>query len=218
MVEIANTRLLFDPFISPNPNAQHIDLKSIACNYIFLSHGHQDHVADALALAQQNNAQLISNFEVVSWFANKYNYTNNHPMNHGGSWAFEFGTVRYVNAIHSSNMPDGSYGGNPGGFVVCTNEGNLYFAGDTALTMDMQLIPRYANPLQVAILPIGSNFTMDYRDACTCAQWTGCKTAFAVHFDTFPYIAVSHNEVKAHFEQAGIPLILPTKIGQTFEL
>src|SRR5690554_1332217 len=130
--------ILFDPFISPNPKAAHIDVATLAADYILLSHGHEDHVADAENIAKRTGAKLVSNFEIVSWYEKK-GIENVHPMNHGGKWKFDFGTVKYTNAVHSSMLPDGSYGGNPGGFIVNTDK-SFYYSGDTALTMDMKLI------------------------------------------------------------------------------
>ena len=108
--------LVFDPFITPNEKASGIDVSSIKANHILVSHGHEDHVADVETIAKNNDATVVSNFEIVSWFEKKG--VSGHPMNVGGSWDFDFGKVKYVQAAHSSVLPDGSYGGNPGGFVV----------------------------------------------------------------------------------------------------
>lgn len=210
-VEFGGKHLLFDPFISPNELAKDINIDDIPADYILLSHGHQDHVADVETIAQRTGATVISNFEIVSWFGAK-NITG-HPMNHGGKWTFDFGIVMYVNAIHSSVLPDGTYGGNPGGFVVWNAEGAFYFAGDTALTMDMKLIPMLCPPLDVAILPIGDNFTMDYKQALLAADFVECKMVIACHFDTFGYIKINHDEVQKAFEDDGKSLILP-QIGE----
>jgi L-ascorbate metabolism protein UlaG (beta-lactamase superfamily) len=160
--------LIFDPFISPNPKATAINVNEIKADYILLSHGHGDHVTDAEAIAKNNGATVISNFEIVSWYEGKG--IKGHPMNHGGKWKFDFGTVKYVHAVHSSVLPDGTYGGNPGGFVVWNDEKSFYFAGDSALTWDMKLIPMTCPTLDFAILPIGDNFTMGYEDAVHAAQ------------------------------------------------
>ena len=142
-IELEGKTLLFDPFISPNELAKDIDINSIKADYIFISHGHEDHLADVEAIAKNNDSTIVSNFEIISWLGDK-GLTKAHPMNHGGSWNFDFGKVKYVNAVHSSTLPDGSSGGNPGGFVVETKEGNFYFAGDTSLHMDMKLIPLFS--------------------------------------------------------------------------
>jgi len=138
---IGKYRLRFDPFIKGNPLASEIDVKNIEADFILLSHAHGDHMRDAFEIGQRNQSVLVSNFEIAEWFGQKG--WSGHGLNHGGKVKLDFGIVRYVNAIHSSQFPDGSYGGNPGGFVVESSEGNFYFAGDTALTMDMKLIPQF---------------------------------------------------------------------------
>jgi L-ascorbate metabolism protein UlaG (beta-lactamase superfamily) len=215
-VATATTNLLFDPFISPNEQAKHIDVNAVPADYILLSHGHGDHVADALSIAQRTQAKLVSNYEIVSWYEGKHNYSNHHPMNHGGSWQFDFGKVRYTTAIHSSSLPDGTYGGNPGGFVVETTEGNFYFAGDTALTYDMKLIPLFTK-LNFAFLPIGDNFTMGIDEAVVAADFIGCKTIIGIHYDTFGFIKIDHEAAKAKFAAAGCQLIL-LNIGESINL
>src|SRR5690606_7472558 len=121
LVEIDSKKILFYPYISPNELAEKVDLNSIVADYILVSHGHGDHVADVETIAKKNDATVVANFEVASWFQEK-GLKNVHPMNHGGSKAFEFGKVKYVNAIHSSTLPDGTPGGNPGGFVVQSSQ------------------------------------------------------------------------------------------------
>lgn len=142
LVEMSGKRVLFDPFITPNDLAKHIRLEEIKADYIFVSHGHADHVADCVTLARQNGATVVGAFEVVNWL-NSQGVEKIHPMNTGGKWTFDFGTVKCTNAVHSSAMPDGSYGANPMGFLV-TGEKAFWYSGDTALTMDKQLIPRWA--------------------------------------------------------------------------
>lgn len=208
LVEIGGVNLLFDPFISGNPLAKHIDIDSIPADYVLLSHGHQDHVLDAEAIALRTGATIISNYEIVVWATTKNPDLKGHPMNHGGKWTFDFGTVKYVNAVHSSVLPDGTYGGNPGGFVVETKEGNFYFAGDTALTFDMQLIPMTCKPLDVAILPIGDNFTMGIDDAVIASDFIKCNKVIGCHYDTFKYITIDHNTAKKAFADRDKELIL----------
>jgi L-ascorbate metabolism protein UlaG (beta-lactamase superfamily) len=207
--------LVFDPFISPNEKASHIDVDAIKADYVLLSHGHVDHVADVERIAKNNGATIVSSFEVATWFGNKG--FQQHPMNHGGKKEFDFGTVKYVHATHSSVMPDGSYGGNPGGFVVWGGGHCFYFAGDTGLTMDMKLIPMTCPKLDFAILPIGDNFTMGYDDAALAAEFAGCDTVIGVHYDTFDVIKIDHDAAKKAFEQRGKKLILPA-LGQTIEI
>ncbi len=215
-VQIQETNIIFDPFISPNELAADIDVDAIKADYILISHGHGDHVADALRIAQNNEATIVSNFEIVSWYQNTHKYPKAHPMNHGGSWNFDFGKVKYTNAVHTSGLPDGSYGGYPGGFIVNSAEKNFYYAGDTALTYDMKLIPMWSK-LDFAVLPIGDNFTMGYEDAAIAAEFIECDKIIGVHFDTFGFIKIDHSKAKAAFEAKGKELILP-KIGETIDI
>lgn len=207
--------IVFDPFISSNPLATAIHVDDIKADYILLSHGHGDHVADAETIAKKNGATIVSNYEIVSWYETKG--INGHPMNHGGKWKFDFGTVKYVNAVHSSVLPDGTYGGNPGGFVVWNEEKCFYFAGDTALTWDMKLIPMTCPTLDFAILPIGDNFTMGYEDAVYAAQFIQCDKIIACHYDTFGYIKTDHEAALNEFKNAGKELIL-LQPGQSIDL
>lgn len=212
-IETNGVHLLFDPFISPNELAKHIDINSIPADYILISHGHQDHLADAEVIAKRTGASIISNYEIVSWYGSKG--LKGHPMNHGGKWSFDFGTVKYVNAIHSSVLPDGTYGGNPGGFVVTTPDGTFYFAGDTALTWDMKLIPMTCPKLDFAILPIGDNFTMGYDDAVIASDFIECDEIIGCHYDTFGYITIDKDAAIKAFSDKGKNLHL-INIGDSF--
>lgn len=214
LVETGGKKLLFDPFISGNPLAKNIDISKIEADYILVSHGHADHVADLMTIAQNTGAMVISNAEITDWVEKK-GYNNVHAMNFG-SFRFDFGKLYYVPAMHSSSLPDGANGGNPGGFVVVNEENSFYYSGDTSVTMDMQLIPRYAK-LDIAILPIGSNFTMDAEDAVLAAEFVQCPKVIGVHFDTFDVLTIDHNRAKSHFEKAGKELLL-LDIGQTIEI
>lgn len=214
-VAINGKHILFDPFISGNPLASGVDISAIKADYIFLSHGHGDHVADAVPIAQQTGALCVGAYEVVVWLQGK-GIQHLHGMNHGGPISFDFGTARGVNAVHSSSLPDGSYGGNPMGFVLNTPAGNFYYSGDTALTLDMQLIPRWGK-LDFAIMPIGGNFTMDVADAIAASDFVQCKKVIGVHYNTFPPIAIDTDAAKAAFAAAGRQLLLPA-IGETITL
>lgn len=207
--------VLFDPFISGNPLAQNIDIQSIPCDFILISHGHADHIADAESIAKRTGCKVICSWEIHTWLNSK-GVENTHPMNTGGEWAFDFGKVKCMVAQHSSSLPDGTYGGNPMGFVVDNDEGTFYFAGDTALTLDMQLIPMICRPLSFAILPIGSNFTMTYQDAVIASDFIQCDTIIGCHFDTFGYIKIDHDAAVKAFEAENKELILPA-IGSELE-
>ena len=215
MAEIKGKKLLFDPFITPNELAKDINIADIEPDYILLSHGHNDHVADAEAIAKSTGATIIANYEVAMWFAGK-GITKYHPMNHGGKWDFDFGTVKAVNAVHSSSMPDGSYGGNPIGFVIISEEKNFYYSGDTALTLDMQLIPMFAE-IDFSVLPVGDNFTMGMEDAASAAKMVQSDTVIGVHYDTFGFIRIDHEKATAIFKSKGLNLLLP-KIGETIDV
>ena len=214
-VDINGKHIVFDPFISPNELAKEIDVSALKADYILITHGHQDHVVDVEAIAQNTGAKVISNFEIVSWYGAKG--IDGHPMNHGGKWNFDFGTVKYVYATHSSVLPDGTYGGNPGGFVIWNEDLCFYHAGDTALTMDLKLIPMTCPKLDFAILPIGDNFTMDYKDAVKAAEFIDCAKIIGCHYDTFGYIEIDHEAAKKAFADSGKELIL-LSVGETISL
>jgi L-ascorbate metabolism protein UlaG (beta-lactamase superfamily) len=207
LIKTKGKQLLTDPMLSFNPLAKDINVADIKADYILVSHGHGDHTADVETIAKANQSKIISNYEIVDWFINKG--CEGHHMNTGGKYEFDFGMTKYVSAIHSSSMPDGSYGGNPGGFVVWNEEVSFYLAGDTALTMDMKLIPMTCPKLDFAILPIGDNFTMGYEDAIIAAQFIERKTIIGCHYDTFPVIEIDKDKVISAFEKAGLTLILP---------
>lgn len=213
-IEVGGVKIIVDPFISANARASHIDVNSLKADYILLTHAHQDHILDVETIARNNDAVIISNYEIVTHFQNKG--FEGHPMNLGGSWDFEFGNVKYVNAIHTSSFPDGSYGGQPGGFVIEGEHKNIYIAGDTALTMDMKLIP-LRTKLDLAILPIGDNFTMDVDDAIVASDFIQCDKVLGYHYDTFGYIEIEHEEAKRKFFDKGKDLML-LEIGESLEL
>ena len=214
-IEIKGKHLLVDPFISGNDLVKDkIDINDLKADYILLTHAHQDHVLDAETIAKRTGAVIVSNFEITNHYEAKG--IEVHPMNHGGSWKFEFGKVKYVIAIHTSSFADGSYGGQPGGFVIEGEHKNIYIAGDTALTMDMKLIPLYTK-LDLAILPIGDNFTMGIDDAIIASDFVECDKVLGVHYDTFGYIEIDHEEAKRKFYEAGKDLML-FEIGESIEL
>ncbi|OCB76061.1 metal-dependent hydrolase [Flavobacterium crassostreae] len=213
-IEVGQKHLLVDPFISQNPLAASIDIAAIKADYILLTHAHADHIQDVETIAKRTNATIVSNAEIAAYYSAK-GYTT-HPMNHGGSWDFDFGKLKFVNAIHSSSFPDGTYGGNPGGFVIEGEHKNIYLAGDTALSMDMQLIPMRTK-LDLAVLPIGNNFTMDIQDAIIASNFVGCDKILGYHYDTFDYIKINHQQaIKAFFDAQKDLMLLD--IGQSISL
>ncbi len=215
LIRTKGKSLLLDPFITGNPKAQSVDLSGIRPDYILLSHGHGDHVSDAVRIGQTSQSHVVGVFEIVAWFESQG--LQGTGMNTGGKAEFPFGTVKLVNAVHSSQLPDGSYGANPVGFVIWNDEACLYFAGDTALTMDMQLIPMICPPLDVAILPLGDHFTMGVDDAVIAAKWLKAQRVIGCHFDTFPPIQIDHDKAKRTFQSHNVELILPL-INQTISL
>jgi len=214
LLETSSAKLLFDPFISGNPLAKHIKVEEIAADYILVSHGHGDHVADLVDIAKRTNAKVICMPEIAGWLQ-KQGVTNIHDMNIG-KFKFDFGTVRMVSATHSSSLPDGSYGGNPAGFVLDADGMQVYFAGDTGLTLDMKLLAELYQ-LEYAILPIGGNYTMDPDDAVIAAAYVNCDKVIGVHYDSFPVISIDKNFAVESFKRAQKTLLLPA-IGETVAL
>lgn len=214
-LKIGEINVLVDPFVTGNDlSKDKVDIMDLKADYILLTHAHQDHILDAEAIAKNTGAVIVSNFEIANHYQDKGFEV--HPMNHGGSWDFEFGTVKYVNAIHTSSFPDGSYGGQPGGFVIEGEHKNIYIAGDTALTMDMKLIPMQTK-LDLAVLPIGDNFTMGVDDAIVASNFIECDKILGCHYDTFGYIEIDHEEAKRKFYEKGKDLML-LDIGESIEL
>ena len=212
-VSLNGKDILFDPFITGNELANNIvDVDNIPADYILVSHGHADHIADCVRIAGRTGAKVISNWEIHLWLSAQ-EISNTHPMNTGGKWDFKDFTVRCVAAQHSSGLPDGTYGGNPLGFIISSGKETFYYSGDTALTLDMQLIPQWAK-LNFAVLPIGDNFTMDAVDAVQCAKMIQCKKIIGVHYDTFGFIRIDRVKAKREFEVAGMELFL-LNIGET---
>jgi L-ascorbate metabolism protein UlaG (beta-lactamase superfamily) len=211
-VEINGKHLLFDPFISPNELAKKIDITSVKADYILISHGHEDHIADVEVIALRTKAKIICSAEISSWLAKK-GIENIHAMNIGGKARLDFGNIKCVVAVHSSGLPDGSYGGNPMGFVVESSEGNFYYAGDTALTYDMKLIGDYRK-IDFAFLPIGDNYTMGVDNAIIASDFIDCDNLIGMHYDTFASIKIDKEEAISKFNRNGKKLTL-MEIGET---
>jgi len=207
--------LLFDPFVTPNELARAIDVDAIEADYIFVSHAHYDHIADAARIATRTGAKVLAGYELHAWF-NKNGVANTQPINPGGQYTLGFGTVKCVAALHSSSLPDGSYGGIAAGFVFRTPEGNFYYSGDTGLTLEMQLIPD-GTALDFAVFPIGGGLTMGVEDAVKAARLVGVKKVVGVHYDTFDLIKIDHPQAVDAFAQAGMELHL-FEIGSVQEV
>ena len=213
-VEVNGKHLLFDPFITPNELAKNIDVTAVKADYILISHGHESHIADAVSIAKRTGALVICNWEIHMWLKNQ-GVENSHPMNIGGKKVFDFGSIKCVNAAHSSSLPDGTYGGHPMGFVIESTDKNFYYAGDTALTYDMKLIGEYRK-IDFAFLPIGDNFTMGVDNAMIATEFIKCNDIIGMHYDTFELVKIDKNEAIRKFKIHGKNLEL-LEIGHTIQ-
>ena len=213
-VETGGKVLLFDPFVSSNDLARDAGVTAgkLAADVILVSHGHFDHVGDAKDIAIRTGAPVVGCYELCSWLA-QAGVPEILPLNLGGTVDLVFCRAKFVAAAHSSVLPDGTHGGSAGGFYVSTEAGNFYYSGDTALTMDMDLLDKEP---KFAVLPIGGVFTMDVRDAVRAAQMLCVKTVVGVHYNTFPPLAIDAKAATKTFADAGIQLLLPT-IGESIE-
>ena len=213
-IEINKVTILIDPFISGNALASHIDISNLKADFILLTHAHQDHVLDVEVIAERTKAVIVSNYEIAMYYGAKD--LKIHPLNHGGTFKTEQFSAKYVNAIHTSSFADGTYGGEPGGFVISSKDKNLYVAGDTAVTMDMKLIP-LTTKLDAAIFPIGDTFTMGVEDAIIASDLVECTKVIGCHFNTFPPIEIDVNEAKSKFTAKNKELVI-LEIGGNINL
>ena len=186
LLKINGSTLLVDPFLDDSPTASK-KANDIATDFVLVSHGHFDHVADAAKIANRTGATVISNYEIVTWLSQNHGVKKTVGMNLGGGVQLPFGRVQLTLALHSSQLPDGTYGGNPCGFLIQTPVSTVYFACDTALFGDMQLIG--ARGVDVAVLPIGDLFTMGPDDALEAVKLIRPKQVLPSHFNTWPPIA-----------------------------
>jgi L-ascorbate metabolism protein UlaG (beta-lactamase superfamily) len=185
LLEHDQYRVLIDPFLNDNPSAK-ARSGDIEADFVLITHGHFDHVADAAEIANRCDATVVANFEIANWFSQKHQVKNTLGMNLGGGTNLPFGRVSMTLAFHSSQLPDGSYGGNPGGFVVEIGGRRIYFAGDTALFSDMQRLG--TKGLDAAILPIGDLFTMGPEDSIEATRLLNPGKVFPTHYNTWPPI------------------------------
>ncbi len=212
---VNDKKLLFDPFITGNPLAKSINISKIEPDYILLSHGHNDHLGDTVELALRTKAKVVCSAEIEKWL-NKKGVSNTHGMNIGGKWKFDFGHVKSVVAVHSSSMPDGSYGGHPMGFIIESSQKNFYYSGDTALTYDMKLIGEYRQ-VDFAFLCIGDNFTMSVDNAIIASDFIKCDKIIGMHYDTLDSIKIDKEVAKEKFKRADKELTL-IPIGNSIEI
>jgi len=213
-IDTGKQKILLDPFLNDSPTAP-VKADSVEADFVLVSHGHFDHVADAASVAIRTGATVVTNFEICEWLA-KQGVKNTQPMNLGGGIDLPFGRVAMTLAHHSSVMPDGVYGGNPGGFLLTLGDKKIYFACDTALFLDMKVIGEAG--LDVAVLPIGDRFTMGPADAVEATKLLAPKRVLPAHYNTWPPIEQDANawaaRVKA--ETKAEPIVLEP--GGTIEL
>lgn len=214
-IEANGKHIIVDPFISANELAKHINIDSLSADYILLTHAHQDHVLDVEAIAERTGATIVCNAEMSYYYGNKG--LNAVGMNTGGKTEFDGILIKSTIAFHSSSFADGTYGGNPNGYVLEANGKRIYIAGDTALTYEMKLIPEVIGKPDLAIFPVGDHFTMGFEDACLASDFVQCDKVLGYHFDTFPPIKIDHEKAKAFFNSKGKELIL-LEIGSSLEI
>ena len=189
LFESNGVHLLVDPFFTDNPKAA-AKANEVPADFILVSHGHGDHVGDAIDIAKRTGATVICNYEISEWLGKKG--IKAHGMQHGGGHDFPFGRVKLTLAFHGSMLPDGSNGGNPCGFLIRFQDGKtVYDAADTGLFGDMKLIGEEG--IDLACLPIGDNYTMGPDDALRAVKFLNPKKVVPIHFDTFPLIAQDAN-------------------------
>lgn len=189
-LDIGGTAVVVDPFFAGKNPAATLAVEDVPADFILQTHGHGDHIADTVPLAKRTGATVICVPEIGGWL-NKQGLESIHGMNTGGGYHFPFGRVKMTPALHSSGLPDGTYGGDPIGFVITAESKHIYFAGDTALFSDMALIGKIG--LDVAVLPIGDNYTMGPGDAVEAVKLLQPKVVIPCHYSTWPVI-----EVDAH--------------------
>lgn len=212
-LETGGYSILVDPFLTGNPAAS-TSPDQLKADFILLSHGHGDHLGDTIAIASRTGAQVISNFEISQWLVNK-GVKNTHGQHLGGGFKHPFGYLKLTLALHGSAMPDGSYGGNPAGFLLTTNDGKkLYLAGDTGLFYDMKLIGEEG--LDLAVIPIGDNFTMGPEDALRAVKLLEPRHVIPIHYNTFDLIAQDCNSWAGRvFQETGAEVHV-LKPGESF--
>ncbi|WZL72858.1 metal-dependent hydrolase [Clostridiaceae bacterium 35-E11] len=212
-VEEGDFKALIDPFLSNNPQASTTLSDFQKISHIFITHGHGDHLGDAVPLASQSNATIITNYEIACYLGGKELST--HPMHIGGRTKFNFGVVKMTPALHGSGIETVGglvYGGNPCGFIIEVNGKKIYHAGDTGLTMDMKLLE--VENIDVALLPIGGNFTMDIEDAVRAVEFIKPKIVIPMHYDTFPIIEADPETFKEKVKGAEVMILKPNEVYQ----
>ena len=213
-IQVGDTNLLIDPFLTGNAMAD-VGPDQVQADYVLVSHGHGDHVGDAVAIANRTGATTISNFEIQNWFQTQ-GVENSHPLHIGGGFDFPFGRVKLTIAHHGSALPDGSYGGNPAGFLLTLEGKKIYHACDTGLFYDMKLIGEEG--LDLAILPIGDNFTMGPDDALRAVKLLEPKAVIPIHYDTFDVIQQDPHAFAQRVEAETAAKCVVLNAGETYDL
>ncbi|MFZ5877879.1 MAG: metal-dependent hydrolase [Chloroflexota bacterium] len=214
-LETGGYQLVIDPFFSGNPAAD-IAADAVQADFLLVSHGHGDHVGDAVAIARRTGATIVSNFEIASWFGGQ-GVEKTHGQHIGGGHRHPFGYLKLTLALHGSVLPDGSNGGNPCGFLLTTNDGHkLYFAQDTGLFGDMKLIGEEG--LDLAILPIGDNYTMGPDDALRAVKLLEPKFVIPIHYNTWDLLAQDAHAWKERVERETQTKVVVLKPGESFSI
>lgn len=216
LVEVGGKRIIIDPFLDGNPAAV-VKAEDIQVDYIFITHGHGDHIADAVQIAKQNDATIIATHEIAEYM--DWQGLKAHGMGIGGGYTFDFGHIRLTQAFHSSSIENYKernfmYMGMPTGVIISGDGKSLYHAGDTGLFSDMKLIGELYQP-DVAMLPIGDNYTMGPREALFAAEWTRAHTVIPIHYNTFPLIKQDGDQFVAELGKRGIKGIA-LKAGESY--
>ena len=210
-IDIGGYSVLVDPFLSENPSAP-VSPDSLTADYILISHGHGDHVGDAVSIASRTGATVISNYEIANWFGEQ-GVEKVHAQHIGGGYSHPFGHIKLTLALHGSGLPDGSYGGNPCGFLLAADEKLVYLACDTGLFGDMALLGNLG--LDMAVLPIGDNFTMGPEDAHLAVKMLCPHMAIPVHYNTWPLIEQDPVAWKRLVEETTSTTVYPLRPGES---
>ena len=207
--------ILSDPFYNFQKSKSGFDITAQKIDYVLITHAHGDHTADVKEVLQHHpEAQIIAQPEICGYF----NHPNSIDINFGGSAKFDDMMISMVPASHTSSFPDGTYGGEPCGYIFRFQGKNIYFSGDTGVMADMALFPKLFGDIDLAILPVGSHYTMCARKASfAAAELLKAKKVIGCHFDTFPPIAINHDEALKIFEEKGVELVVP-QLGEIFEI